>query len=81
MISSRPEPVEGPDGGPSTSSGHDSGLLPPRLESAGYGFEVGTRLPGRLGRTGIISTPHGVIKTPAFIAVGTQATVKAVLHG
>ncbi|MGV2972952.1 MULTISPECIES: tRNA guanosine(34) transglycosylase Tgt [unclassified Mycobacterium] len=36
-------------------------------------------LPGRLGRTGVISTPHGDIHTPAFIAVGTQATVKAVL--
>ncbi|WP_178360692.1 tRNA guanosine(34) transglycosylase Tgt [Mycolicibacterium hippocampi] len=36
-------------------------------------------LPGRLGRTGVISTPHGDIATPAFIAVGTQATVKAVL--
>ncbi|MGE4365212.1 MAG: tRNA-guanine transglycosylase, partial [Mycolicibacterium sp.] len=36
-------------------------------------------LPGRLGRTGTIRTPHGDIQTPAFIAVGTQATVKAVL--
>ncbi len=45
----------------------------------GFGFAVGTRLPDRLGRTGTISTPHGVIETPAFIAVGTQATVKAVL--
>lgn len=32
-----------------------------------------------LGRTGTISTPHGQIQTPAFIAVGTKATVKAVL--
>ncbi|MGB2920108.1 MAG: tRNA guanosine(34) transglycosylase Tgt [Mycobacterium sp.] len=36
-------------------------------------------LPGRLGRAGVIHTPHGEIRTPAFIAVGTQATVKAVL--
>ncbi|WP_370489684.1 tRNA guanosine(34) transglycosylase Tgt [Mycobacterium sp. pV006] len=36
-------------------------------------------LPGRQGRTGVIHTPHGDIRTPAFIAVGTQATVKAVL--
>ncbi len=28
-------------------------------------------------RTGIISTPHGQIKTPAFIVVGTKATVKS----
>jgi queuine tRNA-ribosyltransferase len=32
-----------------------------------------------LGRTGTISTPHGQIQTPAFIPVGTLATVKAVL--
>ncbi|ALE04472.1 queuine tRNA-ribosyltransferase (plasmid) [Arthrobacter sp. ERGS1:01] len=31
------------------------------------------------GRTGVITTPHGTIKTPAFIAVGTKATVKSVL--
>ncbi len=30
-----------------------------------------------LARTGIISTPHGLIQTPAFIPVATQATVKA----
>jgi queuine tRNA-ribosyltransferase len=45
----------------------------------GFGFRVGTRLPDRLGRTGVITTPHGTISTPAFIAVGTKATVKAVL--
>jgi queuine tRNA-ribosyltransferase len=42
------------------------------------GFTVGTRLPSG-GRTGVIHTPHGDIRTPAFIAVGTKATVKAVL--
>ncbi len=42
-------------------------------------FQVQAELPGRLGRTGVIATPHGQIHTPAFIAVGTQATVKAVL--
>ncbi|MBG0738181.1 tRNA guanosine(34) transglycosylase Tgt [Paeniglutamicibacter antarcticus] len=31
------------------------------------------------GRTGTMVTPHGTIQTPAFIAVGTKATVKAVL--
>lgn len=30
-----------------------------------------------MARTGVISTPHGEIKTPAFIVVGTKATVKA----
>ena len=42
-------------------------------------FTLGTELPGALGRTGTISTPHGEIRTPAFIPVGTRATVKAVL--
>lgn len=42
-------------------------------------FTVGTRLDGQLGRTGTLRTPHGTIETPAFIAVGTKATVKAVL--
>ena len=27
-------------------------------------------------RAGVISTPHGEIKTPVFMPVGTQATVK-----
>ncbi len=42
-------------------------------------FRVEAELPGRLGRTGVITTAHGEIRTPAFVAVGTQATVKAVL--
>lgn len=42
-------------------------------------FSVNAELPGRLGRTGTIRTPHGDIQTPAFVAVGTAATVKAVL--
>lgn len=40
-------------------------------------FEIEKRLKGALGRTGRITTPHGVIETPAFLAVGTKATVKA----
>ena len=46
---------------------------------SGFGFDVGSRLPDRQGRTGVITTPHGVIRTPAFIAVGTKATVKSLL--
>ena len=44
-----------------------------------FGFAVGTTLPDGRGRTGVIRTPHGKIRTPAFVAVGTKATVKAVL--
>ena len=42
-------------------------------------FTVGARLDNGLGRTGTIHTPHGDIRTPAFVPVGTKATVKAVL--
>lgn len=42
-------------------------------------FAIENRLKGALGRAGTITTPHGVIETPAFIPVGTKATVKAVL--
>ncbi len=34
-----------------------------------------------LGRAGIIRTPHGDIEAPAFIAVGTKATVKSLTPG
>ena len=43
-----------------------------------FGFEVAVRSGGR-ARTGTIRTPHGDIRTPAFIPVGTKASVKAVL--
>jgi queuine tRNA-ribosyltransferase len=39
-------------------------------------FSVKKQLDGTLARTGLIKTPHGDIKTPAFIVGGTQATVK-----
>lgn len=42
-----------------------------------FSFSIGKRLDNSLARTGVISTPHGEIKTPAFIVVGTKATVKA----
>ncbi|HEY4963595.1 MAG TPA: tRNA guanosine(34) transglycosylase Tgt [Candidatus Saccharimonadales bacterium] len=41
-----------------------------------HNFKVTNRLSGSLARAGIISTPHGTIQTPAFIAGGTNATVK-----
>jgi queuine tRNA-ribosyltransferase len=44
-----------------------------------FSFKVDKSLTGALGRTGQITTPHGVIKTPAFIPVGTKATLKSVL--
>ena len=50
--------------------------------STSFGFRITSEIAedgGRLGRTGVITTPHGEIKTPAFIPVGTKATVKSVL--
>lgn len=46
--------------------------------SNGFDFKINTELGGgTLARTGTISTPHGDIHTPAFVVVGTNATVKA----
>ncbi len=39
-------------------------------------YEIEKVLPNSLGRAGIIHTPHGVIKTPAFMVVGTHGFVK-----
>lgn len=48
-----------------------------------FGFVIEAHLLGRsgeptAGRAGVIATPHGPIRTPAFTPVGTKATVKAV---
>ena len=58
-------------------------------DRSAFSFETITRLPdaadgrghggARYGRTGIIHTPHGDIRTPAFVPVATQAAMKAVL--
>jgi len=44
-----------------------------------FSFEVQSQISGAYGRSGVITTPHGQIRTPAFIPVGTKATVKAAL--
>jgi queuine tRNA-ribosyltransferase len=41
-------------------------------------FTVLHRDPHTRARCGVLRTPHGDIYTPSFVAVGTQATVKAV---
>ena len=69
---------------------HPLGAEPGKPGDRGaFHFETITRLPStanglghdgaRYGRTGIIHTPHGDIRTPAFVPVGTQAAMKAVL--
>ncbi|HXK31497.1 MAG TPA: tRNA-guanine transglycosylase, partial [Candidatus Paceibacterota bacterium] len=40
-------------------------------------FTVEKRDSNSLARAGILKTPHGNIKTPAFVAVATKATVKS----
>jgi queuine tRNA-ribosyltransferase len=42
-----------------------------------FKFTIEQKLKGTLGRVGILETPHGSIKTPAFVTVGTKATVKS----
>lgn len=44
---------------------------------ADFLFSIDAKLPGRHGRAGRLITPHGMIMTPAFIPVGTAATLKA----
>lgn len=39
-------------------------------------FSVLKKQPHNLARAGVIHTPHGDIETPAFVVVGTKATVK-----
>jgi len=40
-------------------------------------FTIEEKAPNSLARVGTITTPHGDIKTPAFVPVGTKATVKS----
>ncbi len=40
-------------------------------------FTINKKINNKLGRAGEIVTPNGVIETPAFVTVGTKATVKA----
>lgn len=53
-----------------------------------FNFEIIKKLSGspsseataersKLGRAGVITTPHGQIETPAYVTVGTKATVKS----
>jgi queuine tRNA-ribosyltransferase len=40
-------------------------------------FKIEKKLKNFLGRAGVITTPHGIIETPAFVAVATKGTVKS----
>lgn len=41
-------------------------------------FIIEKKIEGKLGRAGTLHTKHGVIETPAFVTVGTKATVKGI---
>lgn len=42
-----------------------------------FSFDIKKKMEG-LGRAGVILTPNGDIQTPAFVVVGTKATVKGI---
>jgi len=42
-------------------------------------FKIEKRATRSVARAGILTTPHGVIYTPAFVSVGTKASVKGIL--
>ena len=43
-------------------------------------FAFSLRASDGAARLGTLTTPHGVVETPAFMPVGTQGSVKAALH-
>ena len=45
-----------------------------------FSFQVEKKDGGSKARAGRLATPHGEIKTPVFMPVGTQATVKAMTN-
>ncbi len=45
------------------------------IESVGHSYD----LQNKNARTGVLTTPHGAIKTPAFVPVATKASVKGIL--
>ncbi|MEM1449113.1 MAG: tRNA guanosine(34) transglycosylase Tgt [Planctomycetota bacterium] len=49
----------------------------------GFGHRVTATAPGdpsgRRARTGVFTTPHGDVPTPAFMPVGTRGTIKGIL--
>ena len=52
-------------------------LLSYTSDKPGYGFEIVAAAPDSAARVGRLTTPHGVVDTPAFIPVGTAGSVKS----
>jgi queuine tRNA-ribosyltransferase len=51
------------------------------MAPSAFAFEVLHQNVGAPARLGRLTTPHGVVETPAFMPVGTQGTVKGVDSG
>ncbi|MBF8250338.1 MAG: tgt, partial [Candidatus Levybacteria bacterium] len=47
-----------------------------RTQNPKFSFKILKKDKKSRARVGIITTAHGIINTPAFVAVGTQGTVK-----
>ena len=58
-----------------SGEGQEPSVLSP--QHSVLSFEIEARLPGGGGRAGRLRLPHGTVETPAFMVVGTQATVKS----
>ena len=41
-----------------------------------FAFEITHQASDSQGRLGVLTTPHGAIKTPNFIFCGTKASIK-----
>lgn len=42
-----------------------------------FNFEIKNKSKKSKARRGVLTTPHGVVETPAFVTVGTKSTVKS----
>ena len=61
-------PTDSPENNPTATT---------RQENTPLSFAIEARIPGAGGRAGTLTLPHGTVETPAFMVVGTQATVKS----
>ena len=48
------------------------------MNDSAFAFEVTHRATACRARAGVFTTPHGAVATPAFMPVGTRATVKGI---
>lgn len=65
-----------------TSLSSPPAFFPPHTPLDGFRFEIlhESRKPGSRARVGRIHTPHGIIDTPGFVPVGTNAALKGVTN-